>query len=441
MSRFLFLLIGYVLLFSDPGWCQSVYERGYFIDLNNQKTECYIKVEAWKAHSEITYLKSYHDQLQTKSLDDLSEIAIDSLFKLKRVNVQIDISGDQEPLLSYTPEPEWTEEEIFLWTLVEGEITLYAYEGGGLKRFFYQRSNERIEQLVFKRYHTQTGIEWNESFKETLFEYVNCRDSLHSYFKNLQYNEQSLTQHFIRENACRSSATKVFPMKREDTVVTLPHLASLATEVVTPRAANPKPRNVKEPTIFTADRKRVRYFGIEMNPLIRQIINLNPNSTPTNNPFQLQFASNSNKTGRGYALGFSYLRTKTVDNPSTSQRETINREIAFRGGYERKLQLSRRWIVFYGYDLLLGGATFYTETNDPVFGTIVTETKRNLWGLGPRAGLMLLLGDRVTVSTESNLYLRFITDKTTLTGTANSEQRTTEFELTLPIVLFLSIRF
>lgn len=440
MSRFLFLLIGYVLLFSDPGWCQSVYERGYFIDLNNQKTECYIKVEAWKAHSEITYLKSYHDQLQTKSLDDLSEIAIDSLFKLKRVSVQIDISGDQESLLSYTPEPEWSTEEIFLWTLVEGNSSLYAYEGGGLKRFFYTIGGDSIEQLIYKRYHLRDGIGLNEAFKQTLFERINCRDSSSSYFKDLRYEEESLIQHFVSENACHGIAAKVYPIKREDPAVRLPQLASLDSEEI-PVKQSSKPTKQKESTIFTEERERIRYFGIEMNPLIRQIINLNPNSTPTNNPFQLQFASNSVKTGRGYAIGFSYMRSKTVDNPSTSQRETINREIAFRGGYERKLQLSRRWIVFYGYDLLLGGATFYTETNDPVFGTIVTETKRNLWGLGPRAGLMLLLGDRVTVSTESNLYLRFITDKTTLTGTANSEQKTTEFELTLPIVLFLSVRF
>lgn len=440
MLRNSILLFGFIFLFPNLTWSQSAYEKGYFIDRNNQKTECYIKVEAWKAHSEITYLKSYNDQLQTKSLDELSEIAIDSLFRLKRLKVKIDISGDQEPLLSYTPDPEWSEEEVFLWTLVEGDITLFAYEGGGLKRFFYQQSNSPIEQLVFKRYHTQTGIQLNESFKDMLFERVNCQDSSRTYFLNLQYSEQSLTRHFIQENACRNKIAKVFPMKREDSV-TVPQMASLETQEVTPQSAIAKPKNVKEPTIFTADRKRIRYFGIEMNPLIRQIINLNPNSTPTNNPFQLQFASNSNKTGRGYALGFSYLRTKTVDNPSTSQRETINREIAFRGGYERKLQLSRRWIAFYGYDLLLGGATFYTETNDPVFGTIVTETKRNLWGLGPRAGLMLLLGDRVAVSTESNLYLRFITDKTTLTGTTDSEQRTTEFAVTLPIVLFLSIRF
>lgn len=439
MTRTSFCLIGCILFFPGLGRGQSVYEKGYFIDLKNQKTACYIKVEAWKAHSEITFLKSYNHPLQTQSLDSLSEIAIDSLFKLKRLVVQIDISGDDDSLLSYVHEPEWNEEEIFLWTLVEGNTTLYAYEGGGLKRYFFKRGNDPIEQLVYKRYRTREGTSLNESFKQTLYEKVNCIGSSNTYFTNLRYDEQSLSAHFVLENKCLGSVANVYPTRREDPATRLPQLEKLDSEEVpvSTRARTPS----KEPTRFTADRKRINYFGLEINPLIRQIINLNPNSTPTDNPFQVQFALNSNKTGRGFGLGFSYSRSKTVDNPSTSQRETINRDIAFRGGYERKLQLSRRWIFFYGYDLLLGGATLHTETSDPVFGTITTETKRNLWGLGPRTGLMLLLGDRVTVSTESNLYLRFITDKTSLTGTADSEQRTTELEITLPIVLFLSVRF
>lgn len=439
MTRTSICLIGYILFFPVLGWGQSVYEKGYFIDLKNQKTDCYIKVDAWKAHSEVTYLKSYTDPLQTQSLDSLSEIAIDSLFKLKRLVVQIDISGDDDSLLSYVQEPEWSEEEIFLWTLVEGSTTLYVYEGGGLKRFFLKRGNDPIEQLVYKRYRTREGTSLNESFKQTLYEKANCADNSNIYFTNLRYDEQSLTNHFVLENECLGNVAKVYPTRRQDPAVRLPQLEKLDAEEI---PVNTKARApAKEPTRFTADRERINYFGLEINPLIRQIINLNPNSTPTENPFQIQFASNSNKTGRGVGLGFSYSRSKTIDNPSTSQRETINRDIAFRGGYERKLQLSRRWIFFYGYDLLLGGATLHTETSDPVFGTIITETKRNLWGLGPRTGLMLLLGDRVTVSTESNLYLRFITDKTSLTGTTDSEQKTTEFEITLPIVLFLSVRF
>jgi hypothetical protein len=133
--RFFTCLIG-GLLFSCLLQAQSAYEKGYFIDLNNQKTECFIKPEAWSAHGALTYLASYKEQPQTKALSELSEISIQGLFKLKRAKVQLDISGDESPLLSYTQDPEWHTEELFLWTLVDGNTSLYVYEGGGLKRFF-----------------------------------------------------------------------------------------------------------------------------------------------------------------------------------------------------------------------------------------------------------------------------------------------------------------
>jgi hypothetical protein len=81
------------------------------------------------------------------------------------------------------------------------------------------------------------------------------------------------------------------------------------------------------------------------------------------------------------------------------------------------------------------------ETNDQFSGNIVTETSTNFWGLGPRAGLMFLLSDRITLGTEATYYLRYIRDTTKLTGLPDSKQKSSEFVLTVPVVLILSIRF
>lgn len=435
--RFFTCLIG--LLFSCLLQAQSAYEKGYFIDLNNQKTECFIKPEAWAAQGTLTYLINYKDQPQTKLLSEVAELSIQGLFKLRRAKVQLDISGDESPLLSYTPDPEWTTEEVFLWTLVEGNTSLYVYEGGGLKRFFISKAGTPIEQLVYKKYRTTSGINLNESFKQTLFEKVNCGDSLFTYFSALQYNEQALINHVVAENNCTGASVQVYPKLQQEAQL-LPPARILNTN------ENPKPETKKritqdaEPSIASS-KKKINYFGLEVNPLLRQIINLNPNSTPTDNPFGIQFASNSTSTGRGISLGLTYARTKFNDNNNGVPRETVNRDVAFRVGYERKHQLGKRWIVLHGYDLVLGGSKSRTETTDQFVGNILTQTTSNFWGFGPRAGLMFLISDRVTLGTESTYYLRYIRDKTKLTGSPDSKQKTSEFELTVPIVLILSVRF
>jgi len=438
--RFLICLIGVCLLLPCLVHGQSAYERGYFIDINQQKTECYIKPEAWSTQSSLTYLISYKDQPQTKLLSELSEVSIQGILKLKRAKVQIDISGDESPLISYTQDPEWHTEELFLWTLVAGNTSLYAYTGGGLKRYFYSTGNEPIQQLVYKKYRTTSGINLNEGFKQTLFEKVNCGDSVFTYFNTLTYDEQTLIKHFVAENNCAGATVQVYPKKQQEASALQPE-----TKVEKQETTSQKNKLIKpvepEPVSITSEKERIKYFGLEVNPLLRQIINLNPNSTPTNNPFGMQFASNSTKTGRGISLGLTYSRRKFNDDANGTLRETVNRDLAFRVGYERKQKLGKRWIVLHGYDLVFGGAKSRTETTDQFIGNFVTETSSNFWGVGPRAGLMFLLSDRVTLGTESTYYLRYITDKTELTGAPNSKQKTSEFELTVPVVLILSIRF
>lgn len=442
MVRLFGCLLGCCLFIPIAGWSQSTYEKGYFIDLNNQKTACFIKPEAWSARGSLTYLFSYKDQPQTKPLAEISEVVIDGVFNLKRANVMIDISGDESPLISYTPEPEWHQEEIFLWTLVEGNTSLFLYEGGGLKRFFLRKGNGPIEQLVYKKYRTTAGISLNESYKQTLFEKVNCGDSLFLYFESLTYTEQALTKHFVAENNCAGTPVQVYPKEKASVPVTIPDAEPVKENetTLTSRKKLSPPAEPVAPSIIT-EKEKINYFGLEVNPLLRQIINLNPNSTPTNNPFGIQFASNSTKTGRGFNMGFTYSRTKFNDDNNGVQRENINRDIAFRFGYERKHQLGKRWIVLHGYDLVLGGAKARTETSDQFIGNVVTETSTNFWGLGPRGGILFLISDRVSLGTEATYYLRYITDKTKLTGAPDSKQKTSEFELTVPVVLILSIRF
>jgi hypothetical protein len=441
MIRFFCYLIGCWLFIPVAGRSQSTYEKGFFTDLNNQKTECFIKPEAWSTRGVITYLLNYKDQPQTKPLAEISEVSIQGLFNLKRATVQIDISGDESPLLSYTQEPEWHQEELFLWTLVEGNTSLFLYEGGGLKRFFFRKGNGPIEQLVYKKYRTTSGISLNESFKQTLFEKINCSDSLLTYFEMLKYEEQVLIKHFVAENNCAGTSVQVYPKAQAPVSVTIPETPHVETKEID-QAQTTKLMPPAEPKApINTNKKMINYFGLEVNPLLRQIINLNPNSSPTNNPFGIQFASNSTQTGRGVSIGLTYSRSKFNDDNNGVQRETINRDIAFRLGYERKHPLGKRWLVLHGYDLVLGGAKARTETTDQFIGNILTETSSYFWGVGPRGGILFLISDRVTLGTEATYYLRYVTDKTKLTGAPDSKQKTSEFELTVPVVLILSIRF
>lgn len=414
---------------------QTIFEKGYFIDTANQKTECYIKTEAWKANGEITYLLDLKDAKKTKPLNELLEVSVKDGFRIIRTKVKIDISGDTPTLYSYAEEPEWHEEEVFLLTLVAGKINLFVFEADGLKRFFYSREGLPVEQLVYKKYKTTTGFGTNDNFRKTLFEHVNCATNPVQYFNQLNYSADALIKHFTLENQCAGSNSVNYPIPLANSGIRTPHvnLDSLNATAVTPsNKQNAAPLPDKAST-------KVRYLGVEVNQLIRQIINLSSNNSPTTNPFAIQYASNSIETGRGISYGLTYGRNKFKDDSNGTLRETVDRTFTFRVGYERKRSISKRWTALHGYDFVIGGTKSKTENsfNGP---PIIVETKGSNWGFGPRVGLMFSISEKVFLSTEATYYLRYFNDSQSITGQLDSKQKSSEFRLTLPITLFLSVK-
>ena len=110
-----------------------------------------------------------------------------------------------------------------------------------------------------------------------------------------------------------------------------------------------------------------------------------------------------------------------------------------RVGYERKRNLGKRWIVLHGYDFLLGMSKETTKSDQSGFQVNIESTGTR-WGLGPRAGILFGISDQVFLGTESTFYLTFLNEKQTITGQPDSEQKSSEFSLVLPVSLFLTVR-
>jgi len=132
---------------------QISFEKGYFIDNLNEKTECLIKNIAWKNNpTELEYKLSENGQVNVKTIRYVKEFGIYDKSKYTRYQVDIDRSSTALSNLSTDRRPEFKEERLFLKVLVEGDATLFLYEDGSLRRFFYSFENSEVEQLVYKNY-------------------------------------------------------------------------------------------------------------------------------------------------------------------------------------------------------------------------------------------------------------------------------------------------
>src|SRR6478735_8325781 len=192
-----------------------IYEKGYFIDSQGSKTECYIKLEDWNSQRTLNYLLSWRDTLRGKEFKTIKEFGLKDQLKFIYVRTNMDMSSDRENLLSQEQEPEWNREELILKVLVEGKSNLYVYEGKDLTRYFFSMGDSPLEQLVFKRYRVMSGVETNKDYQYILFSRLNCQKNALEYFEKLRYSKEDLVNHFIAINKCEGTDPKIYDGPQE----------------------------------------------------------------------------------------------------------------------------------------------------------------------------------------------------------------------------------
>lgn len=205
------------LIFNLICYSQISFEKGYYINNSDQKIDCLIKNVDWKNNpTEFTYRVSQNSEQQKATIADVKEFGISNTSKYSRHVVKIDRSSDNLSELSENKNPVFNEEQVFLKVLVEGKASLYFYADGSLERFFYNKENTNIEQLIFKSYKTDDNyVGENNYFRQQLL--VNLKYPAFSInkIKNLKYSKNDLVHYFIGFNAYNNSEFMNFEKKQK----------------------------------------------------------------------------------------------------------------------------------------------------------------------------------------------------------------------------------
>ena len=183
-----------------------VFEKGYFINNFDVRTECLIRNVDWKDNPTKFSYKTGEDSIVcTADIKDVKEFGIYQLSKYVRSTVKIDQSGEDVNELRADKNPIFVEEELFLKVLIEGLATLYVYEDKNFIRFFYKTNNSEIEQLVYKKYMTNNNVSENNSFRQQLFNALKNQQISISEFENLRYSQTELTKLFVKFNKAENT--------------------------------------------------------------------------------------------------------------------------------------------------------------------------------------------------------------------------------------------
>lgn len=220
MNRPLYCFLILSLLFCFNSYGQIQFEPGYFVDNSGTKTDCLIKNVEWQySPNKFNYKFTEDGTVETGSLETVKEFGIANRFKYVRATVDIDKSSNNVNHLKNTKNPEFQEQTLFLQVLVEGQASLYSYQGTYFKRFFYKTDGVALEQLVYKKYRTSTRVEnenvWtqkklankrgmaeNNWFRQQLWNNLKCESFSRKRLENLKYAKSPLIKLFSDYNAC-----------------------------------------------------------------------------------------------------------------------------------------------------------------------------------------------------------------------------------------------
>ncbi|WP_347374846.1 outer membrane beta-barrel protein [Aequorivita sp. Q41] len=203
-NKFVFL---FILLISAIGFSQINFEEGYLIDESGKKQSVLIKNMDWKdTPDSFEYKTSQNSEVKTGTLKNVKSFGIANQSQYVRVTVNIDRSSDNTSQLSYSKNPVFKEETIFLKVLLDAKASLYSYEGANFTRFFYKVDDNPIEQLVFKNYKvTNFKMGKNEQYKQELYNNLKCESITLEEVEKLEYQKSRLLKFFTEYNNCENS--------------------------------------------------------------------------------------------------------------------------------------------------------------------------------------------------------------------------------------------
>lgn len=127
---------------------QIKFEKGYIVENDGQKKECFIKNYDWEKNPvEIEYRENDSLEIQKGKIKFIKEFGINGVSRYIRADVLIDRSPMELDHLSENKNPDWRKEQLFLKLLVKGKASLYHYYSDpNLTRFFYSTSADQPER-------------------------------------------------------------------------------------------------------------------------------------------------------------------------------------------------------------------------------------------------------------------------------------------------------
>lgn len=203
-----------------------------------------------------------------------------------------------------------------------------------------------------------------------------------------------------------------------------------------------------------------QFVGVQFNQLVQQVLNFSNsnNTSANNNPYLFIYSINSVRTGWGIRLGLGITTNTNSTNDGITATHNDITDMHFRLGIEKAFTLSAKWSAGVGLDGIYNGNNDNTTSTISSTDTTTTLTKNKIYsyGGGAMGWLRYHVTKKILIGTESSYYYITGKDKQTIaitarntnlatmpivTNTSATSNKTTEGTFSVPVTLYLIVKF
>lgn len=197
----LFTLL-FSLALSISASAQRDFERGYFIDDNDNKLECLIQNEKWLfSPEEVFYKLNENSEVKSFTVENCKEFKIGDEGVFMRVSADFPITQSKLKKKELNSNPELLQKTAFVQNIVKGNASLFWFVDNNGIVYLYSKNGGAIKPLLYKKYILEDlKIKENNIFRTQLIKDFECGNQ--PIIQKTEYRRKSIIKYFEFLNQC-----------------------------------------------------------------------------------------------------------------------------------------------------------------------------------------------------------------------------------------------
>lgn len=227
----------FIFLFLNLSFSQK-FEKGYFIENNGNKVECFLdRKYQYYSPEVVIYKLNIDDSTKEIDLNSIKELSIYDKVIYYKFYVEVEVSGIKLEDLDNEKKINTIKKNVLLELVEDGKIKLFEYNVLDFKSTFYVlKEGETIPELLdYKKYKTNGFLDVvneNNNFRNEIFNFVKDANIAASEIENIEYENDDLQKVIKRYNELNNNSISLNNKKSKNSKFNIkPRLSILSSSV------------------------------------------------------------------------------------------------------------------------------------------------------------------------------------------------------------------